>query len=142
MKPKLAAVMLFSTGIAVLAAQTAGVSAQASPELTIDTLSGRESFEFYCAPCHGRDGQGGGPVAAALNARPTNLTTLARWNDGRFPRDEVVADVTGTGRSVTAHGTHEMPVWGPTFRSLDPSDARVKVRIDNIVDFIESIQVR
>jgi hypothetical protein len=35
-----------------------------------------------------------------------------------------------------------MPVWGPTFRSLDPSDARVKVRIVNIVDFIESIQVK
>jgi len=142
MKPKLATVMLFLCWAAVLAAQTTGGSERRSPTLSIETLSGGDSFEFYCAPCHGRDGQGGGPVAAALNARPANLTTLARWNDGRFPRDEVVAYVTGTGRTVTAHGASEMPVWGPTFRSLDPSDARVKVRIVNIVDFIESIQVK
>jgi len=142
MKPNLATVLLFLCGVAVLAAQTRVESAQRSSTLGIESLSGRDSFEFYCAPCHGRDGQGGGPVAAALKARPTNLTTLARWNDGRFPRDEVSANVTGTGRPVTAHGTSEMPVWGPTFRSLDPSDARVKVRIDYIVDFIESIQVR
>ena len=142
MNPKLAAVTLFLCGAAVMAAQTTGGSAQRASPLTIEALSGSESFEFYCAACHGRDGQGGGPVAAALNSSPANLTTLARWNDGIFPRDEVVAYVTGTGRTVTAHGAPEMPVWGPTFRSLDPSDVRVKVRIDNIVDYIESIQVK
>ena len=140
MKPKLVTAMLFLCGSVALAAQPRGGSDQGAPPLTIESLSGGESFEFYCAPCHGRDGRGAGPVAAALNSRPTNLRTLARWNDGRFPRDEVVAYVTGTGRPVAAHGAPEMPVWGPTFRSLDPSDGRVKVRIDNIVDYIETIQ--
>jgi mono/diheme cytochrome c family protein len=33
-----------------------------------------------------------------------------------------------------------MPVWGPTLRGLDASDARVTVRLQNLVAFIESLQ--
>jgi hypothetical protein len=33
-----------------------------------------------------------------------------------------------------------MPIWGPTFQALDPSDSRVKVRIANVVKYIESVQ--
>ena len=33
-----------------------------------------------------------------------------------------------------------MPVWGPTLRALDASDARVTVRLQNLVAFVESIQ--
>jgi hypothetical protein len=35
-----------------------------------------------------------------------------------------------------------MPVWGPIFRGLDPSDTRVNVRIANLVGYIESIQLK
>jgi mono/diheme cytochrome c family protein len=69
------------------------------------------------------------------------LTSVARRNDGVFPRDRIVAFVTGTGRNVAAHGSADMPVWGPVFRGLDPSDDRVKQRIDNVITFIESLQV-
>lgn len=136
------AIVLGAIGATTSIAQPTGGNARRPSSLTIESMSGRDSFEFYCAPCHGRDGQGAGPVAAALNAHPANLTTLARWANGQFPRDEVIAFVTGTGREVSAHGTTEMPVWGPTFRSLDPSDARVKARIEAVVDYIESIQVK
>jgi hypothetical protein len=44
------------------------------------------------------------------------------------------------GAAVTAHGSDEMPVWGPIFRSLDPSDARAKASIRNLVAHLESIQ--
>jgi mono/diheme cytochrome c family protein len=33
-----------------------------------------------------------------------------------------------------------MPVWGPTLRALDASDARVTVRLQNLVAFVASIQ--
>jgi mono/diheme cytochrome c family protein len=33
-----------------------------------------------------------------------------------------------------------MPVWGPAFRALDGSDVRAQVRIDGLVDHIESLQ--
>jgi hypothetical protein len=36
-----------------------------------------------------------------------------------------------------------MPVWGPIFKALDPNDERlVLVRLDNIVRYLESIQVK
>jgi hypothetical protein len=45
-----------------------------------------------------------------------------------------------SGSNITAHGTDEMPMWGPIFRGLDPSDARVKARIDSLVAYIQAIQ--
>jgi len=121
-------------------AQTAGAP---NPPLVIRSLAGRDLFEFYCAPCHGRDGHGNGPVAAALKVAPPNLTLLARRNGGTFARQRVEAFVTNGGTALAqAHGTAEMPVWGPVFRGLDPSDAMVKVRLANVVKYIESIQVK
>ncbi|MBI4264373.1 MAG: c-type cytochrome, partial [Acidobacteria bacterium] len=34
-----------------------------------------------------------------------------------------------------------MPVWGTLFLALDPSDARVRQRIENLATYVESIQV-
>lgn len=110
------------------------------PPLVIESVAGRDNFERYCASCHGLQGQGDGPVAAALRTRPADLTSLARRNGGTFPRDRVVAYVAGTGREVAAHGSDDMPVWGPIFRGLDTSDTRVQQRIDNVVGFVESLQ--
>jgi hypothetical protein len=109
------------------------------PSIAIDSLVGRDSFELYCAPCHGSAGRGDGPVAAALRTRPADLTLLSRRNGGAFPREAVRAFVTGTGRTLAAHGTTEMPVWGPMFRAFE-SDARARERIANLVSHIESIQ--
>ena len=53
-----------------------------TPTLALESLTGRDSFDRYCASCHGADGRGGGPVASALRTRPTDLTTLARRNGG------------------------------------------------------------
>jgi mono/diheme cytochrome c family protein len=109
--------------------------------LGITSITGEDSFNFYCATCHGRDAKGGGPVAAALTTKPADLTTLGRRNRGTFPRAEVIAYVNGTGRPLPAHGPADMPVWGPIFRALENSDPRVKVRIENIVTYIESLQL-
>jgi mono/diheme cytochrome c family protein len=109
------------------------------PRILMESLVGRDSFNRYCAPCHGVGGRGDGPVAP-LRTRPADLTTLARRHDGRYPADSVRELVTGVGRPLPAHGTAEMPVWGPLFRAFE-SDARVGVRIDNLVEYIESLQL-
>jgi mono/diheme cytochrome c family protein len=100
-------------------------------------------FAFYCASCHGRDGKGNGPTAPALNVKPPDLTTLAARNLGTFPKAWVESFVTGNREPLpAAHGSKDMPVWGPIFRALDPNDAANRVRIENIVGHIESIQAK
>lgn len=128
--------------LATLVATTTGgqVQRQPTPSLILDSIAGRDTFEFYCAPCHGRDGTGDGPVAPALGTRPADLTMLARRNGGVFPREQIVSFVAGTARPLAAHGSGDMPVWGPTFRALDSSDVRVKLRIDNVVAYVETLQ--
>jgi mono/diheme cytochrome c family protein len=45
----------------------------------------RQNFYEYCASCHGPMGRGDGPVAGELKTRPTDLTQLAKNNNGQFP---------------------------------------------------------
>jgi len=110
------------------------------PSLLRPSLAGSDNFNAYCAPCHGRTGTGDGPVAPALTTRPADLTTLAIRNDGVFPSRSVREFVTHGNPAIAAHGSSDMPIWGPTFRSLEPSDTLVATRIANIVAYLESIQ--
>jgi mono/diheme cytochrome c family protein len=135
----LGAIVATGAMIAIASASTLRAQRQ-TPPLILDSISGRDSFEFYCASCHGMTGKGDGPMASALKTRPSELTSLARRNGGAFPRDRVLAIVTGNGRQVQAHGSSDMPVWGPIFRGLDPSERRVEQRLENIVEHIESLQ--
>jgi mono/diheme cytochrome c family protein len=132
----LALVTIVISTAASLAGQGRG---QQTPPILTESLAGKDSFELYCAACHGSSGRGDGRVAPALRTRPADLTTLARRSGGAFPRDRVRGFVEGTGRSLAAHGSTEMPVWGQMFRAFE-SDARVRERIANLVSYVESIQ--
>ena len=109
-----------------------------APSETIE--SGRDTYVFYCAACHGRTGKGDGPVASSLKAAPPDLTTLAKRRGGRFGEAEVTAFIVG--RRPSAHGSSDMPVWGPLFRELNPHDSRIDVRLLRLVDYLKSIQVK
>ncbi len=104
------------------------------------SLYGVDNFHDYCSPCHGRDGTGGGPVAAALTPPPSDLTQLSKKNGGVFPRARVRDYITNGVSAIPAHGTTAMPVWGPTFRSLESNDRTVAIRIANIVEYLSTIQ--
>jgi mono/diheme cytochrome c family protein len=104
------------------------------------SMYGVDNFHDYCSPCHGRDGTGNGPVAAALKTPPTDLTRLAEKNHGVFPRARVRDYITNGTGDIAAHGTTAMPVWGPTFRALDTDDRSVAVRIANVVEYLATIQ--
>ena len=125
----------------IAAGTLSGEAPSQAPQILTESLAGRDSFEPYCAPCHGRTGRGDGPVAPALRATPTDLSRLAERNGGAFPTERVRAFVTGTGRSLVAHGTTEMPIWGPLFRAFE-SDVRSRERIANLVTYIEGLQQR
>jgi mono/diheme cytochrome c family protein len=87
-------------------------SAQAPPVTDSDqTARGATLFRIHCASCHGKQGEGDGPVAPALRTKPANLTTLTRLAGGKFPSAEVEAAIDGR-TDIRAHGIREMPVWG------------------------------
>jgi mono/diheme cytochrome c family protein len=96
-----------------------------------------EMFRSYCAPCHGISGRGDGPAAAALTPKPANLTEFAKRRGGNFsPKD--FEDKLNGNAMVPAHGSTDMPVWGPFFRQL----GNPELRIANLRKYVERLQVR
>ena len=135
-------VTVVATALLGFTALAPGVRAQRAetPAILLDSVAGKDSFDRYCASCHGTSGTGDGRVASALKKKPADLTQLARRNDGRYPAERVRALVSGEADALIAHGTVDMPVWGPIFRALDRSDVRVAARIDNIVQYVGTLQ--
>jgi mono/diheme cytochrome c family protein len=105
----------------------------------IASLKGPDLFRAYCAPCHGEDGKGGGPVAPALNTNPADLTTIAQRNGGVFPAKRIRTIISGD-EVVLAHGSREMPVWGPIFHKVEWDRDYGEIRLQNITKYLESIQ--
>ena len=123
------------------AGQTTG---RANPPLMITSMYGGDLFNHYCATCHGSDGKGHGPAAAALTTPPPDLTLIAQSSGGVYPRAWVAAVIGGISSVPFApsHGSREMPVWGPIFRYLDANHRATDIRIDNLVAYIETLQSR
>lgn len=140
----LALTSLFTTS---LATQTQAAAPQAGkPQITrvpavyTDPSSGAEMFKAYCASCHGQSAQGDGPAAPALKTPPANLTQLTAKNAGKFPELQVAQAIKGDA-TIAAHGSKEMPVWGPVFLYLGHHDPAVmQLRVRNLTKYIESIQ--
>jgi mono/diheme cytochrome c family protein len=135
-----------TTSLAVAAFFVAGVTCASAGQGAGDRApsdiieSGRETYLFHCAACHGRTGKGDGPVVSSLKAAPPDLTTLAKRRGGRFPQAQISAFIVG--RRPSAHGSSDMPVWGPLFQELNPFDSRIDVRLLRLVDYLKSIQVK
>ena len=140
----------FWFGAAVLALAVFAMAQQASekqdkvikhvPVKPTSAASGKEMYTNYCAVCHGTDGTGNGPAASALKTAPTDLTGLAAKSGGKYPAMHVSSVLRGEAE-LPAHGSKDMPVWGPLFRHLSQGhDAEVQQRIANLNKYIDSIQ--
>jgi mono/diheme cytochrome c family protein len=103
--------------------------------------SGMQMYINYCASCHGVDGRGNGPAAAALRIPPTDLTVLSKNNHGVFPETHIVT-VLQYGE-FPSHGSAEMPVWGPIFGKMDTVNPQVKqLRISNLIRYLKTLQIK
>jgi len=98
-----------------------------------------ELFVDNCASCHGVDGSGNGPLAAELQATPTNLRLLKQANNGKFPTLEVQRAIDGRAMP-RAHGLPEMPVWGRHWIREGLAEPEVTARAILIASHIASIQ--
>jgi mono/diheme cytochrome c family protein len=142
--------MLKSLLVAVMAAMLAvslSFADQAQPKVVIPVnktspTDGKQMYSNYCAPCHGTDGRGHGPAASALKTPPTDLTGLTKNNHGKYP-DFHVAAILQFGSDVPAHGSAEMPAWGPILGNMNRTTGQEKLlRISNLSHYLESIQAR
>ena len=133
------AVLLLSAAFAV--AQQAGTTQiKHVPVKATNAASGQEMYASYCAVCHGANATGNGPAQSALKIPATDLTTLAQKNGGKYPAMHVSSVLRGDAE-LAAHGSKDMPVWGPLFRNMSQGhDAEVQQRIANINSYIDSLQ--
>ena len=105
-----------------------------------DVASGKKTYTEYCASCHGEDGRGMGPAASELKAPPSDLTTLAKRHAGKFPED-YVSEIVRIGKPIQAHGSSDMPVWGPIFSARDKfNEVAVRHRIKNLCAYLATLQ--
>jgi len=101
-------------------------------------IDGKTLFNQYCAVCHGHDAKGGGPAADALKTPPTDLTQMSRKNGGKFPEQQVLGSLKGTG--IKAHGSEDMPIWGPIFSNMNASLGQGQTRTYALLMYLEKLQ--
>jgi mono/diheme cytochrome c family protein len=107
---------------------------------------GETEYRASCAPCHGLQGKGDGPLASVLTKRPANLTVLAERNGGEFPYFKVFAVIDGR-YVVPGHGDREMPIWGRQFLEQDTKmygpkggEMLAQERIHKLTEYVSSLQ--
>jgi mono/diheme cytochrome c family protein len=102
-----------------------------------DPGTGELLYLRYCAACHGESGRGDGPAGAALCPKPSDLTRLdsdvgdlMRHIDGR--------------RTIRAHGTAAMPVWGMVFEQsliTEPRRRRTALQqVEMLADYVRRLR--
>jgi mono/diheme cytochrome c family protein len=135
----LAGIGLMLTALATTAAAQTKVKEE--PIKAIGDVSGSSTFTAYCTPCHGVGGHGNGPAAAALKTAPPDLTLISQRAGGTFPFAKVKAQIAGDD-VIAAHGSRDMPTWGPLFKAVETSNSVAELRLMNLVKYLENIQVK
>ncbi len=111
---------------------------------------GRADYKDNCASCHGALGKGDGPLRSFLVQPPSDLTTIAQRNGGKFPQALMWEVVDGRWSGDGGpHGSREMPVWGKEFKaramtrpgdSLRTAEWSANNRIVSLLKYLETIQ--
>jgi len=126
-----------------------GTAANAESKENFDAAS---LYRSSCAPCHGISGDGRGPSAASLKTKVPPLNNLAdRYSGIYFPEYFLIKVIDGR-KKLPSHGEREMPIWGKQFGLLKGTrtngeeavadDAAARQKIEALVEYIRSIQIR
>ena len=120
----------------------AEVTDPAKDHLADPILQGKQTYDTYCASCHGENARGNGPAIVTLSEAPKDLTQLSRDNDGTFPTEKVYQSIDGR-IEFLAHGTREMPIWGNIWSEQDKiqrPEGDITREISEVVEYLRSIQ--
>lgn len=113
---------------------------------TPSTEIGQVVYERYCATCHGRSGEGDGPLSVYLTAEVPDLTRLTERNEGAFPMLRVVDIIDGSAE-LRGHGG-AMPVYGRVFETeagideeaREAGDLIARGRILSVARYLQTLQ--
>jgi mono/diheme cytochrome c family protein len=94
---------------------------------------GEREYVNSCAVCHGDSGRGDGPLVASLNIAPADLTKIQKSNNGVFPFGRVYEVIDGR-KTIAAHGSRDMPVWGDRFKEKSAELAELALRFGISID--------
>ena len=123
-------------GMAALLAMATTVQAQ-------DAEIGAQTYNQYCATCHGTGGLGDGPLTDLMTAKVADLTMLTANNDGTFPMLRVLQIIDGR-TGMRGHGG-DMPVYGALFDG-ESADAELgsvlytRGKILSLAYYLENLQ--
>lgn len=132
------ALMLVLFISAVVSGSAQSTTPRQSPIRPVD---GSTIFRNSCAACHGLEGHGDGPVSKTLKREVPDLTRLSQRHDGAFPAIHVRTTIMfGADDLLPAHGSKNMPIWGPIFHEIEFDQDLGNVRLENITKYLESIQ--
>ena len=110
------------------------------PLKKLSPADGKGMYSNYCAPCHGVNGKGNGPLASSLKRTPPDLTILSRTNGGAFPAKHVIG-VIGHGTSASGHDKAGMPVWAETLGNMDQNNKLdTSLRLSNLSKYLGTLQ--
>jgi mono/diheme cytochrome c family protein len=106
-------------------------------------VRGREYYLRYCAPCHGNDGGGRGPLVSALKASPLDLRYLGERYGMPLPTVTIARFIDGR-QDVAAHRPRDMPVWGRRFYEVwaakKSGEGDLQTQIRDIAQYLNAIQ--
>jgi len=141
MRRRLQGVLVILVFSALAMGQQSGAETKTAAAAKNEPISGKQLYVSYCAMCHGTDAKGGGPFSPQLRTWPPDLTQLAKKNNGTYPAMHVAEMVDGEFGKASAHGSREMPIWGPVFRSMAHGhNDNAQLRINSLVKYVESLQ--
>ena len=126
-------------GVGMVSVFSIAGAAQIPQAQPVRELNAVTIYKQHCAACHGVDGKGNGPAAPALKAKVPDLTRISKNAGGKFPRQRIRQVIEGA-EPVVAHGTREMPVWGPLLHEIEGDQDLGNVRVDNLLHYLESMQ--
>lgn len=98
-----------------------------------DAAAGKTLFDTNCMSCHGPGGKGDGPVAAALNPKPRDLSK------GTFNFDTDKDGTPGSDADIKAVIENGAAAYGGS-PLMAPWPALSDADLDNLVAYIRSLQ--